>query len=100
MQINAQNPSFPAIKPQVPLTSATQLALSPAVQAAQQTTPVVRTQTVAAPQATGKSEQPRDTQNSTKNGQSIDTNAAALAAQVNGQGYRSAPRGSLLNVTV
>ncbi len=100
MQINAPTASLQAIKPQPPITPAAQLALSPAVQAAQQTAPAVRTQTAAAPQAAGKSEQTRDAQTGTKNGQSLDSNAAALAAQVNGQGYRTAQRGSLLNLSV
>lgn len=100
MQINAPTPSLQAIKPQPPITPAAQLALSPAVQAAQQTAPVVRTQTAAAPQAAGKSEQARDTRSGTQSGSSQDSNAAALAAQVNGQGYRTGQRGSLLNLSV
>ncbi len=100
MQLNTNPYSLQAAKPLVPTSSAVQLALSPAVQAAQHTTQTVRTQTVSAPQAAGKSEQPRDTRSGTQGGQSLDHNAAALAADVNGHGYRSAPRGSLLDVSV
>lgn len=100
MQLNTNPYTLQAAKQTAPITPAVQLALSPAIQAAQHTTQTVRTQTVAAPQAVGKAEQPRDTKSSTQSGQSFDTNAAALAADVNGQGYRSAPRGSLLDVSV
>ncbi|CAO3414931.1 hypothetical protein [Azospirillum doebereinerae] len=100
MQFNPAIPSLPTLKPPSAITPAVQMALSPAVQAAQQTTPTVRTQTVSAPQATGKAEQPRATQSSTQNGQTLDTSAAVLSAQVNGQGYRAMPRGSLLDVSV
>jgi len=100
MQLNPAIPSPPTPKPPSAITPAVQVALSPAVQAAQQTTSTVRTQTVSAPQAAGKAEQPRDTRSSTQNGPSLDTNAGALAAQVNAQGYRTALRGSLLDVSV
>ncbi|MBP2231584.1 hypothetical protein [Azospirillum agricola] len=101
MQFNPTIPALPTLKPPSAITPTVQMALSPAVQAAQQTTPTVRTQTVSAPQATGKAEQTRDTRSSTQGGQSLDTNAGALAAQVNGRGYGGAmPRGSLLDVSV
>ncbi len=100
MQINPSIPSVPTPKPLSAITPTVQLALSPAVQAAQQTTPSVRTQTVAAPQAVGKAEQGRDSRSATQNGASLDTNAGALAARVNAQGYGTAPRGSLLNLSV
>lgn len=100
MQFNPSIPSLPTLKPPSAITPTVQMALSPAVQAAQQIAPPVRTQTVSAPQATGKAEQPRDTRSATQNGTSLDTNAAALAAQVNGQGYGGTKRGSLLDVSV
>lgn len=99
MQLN------PAIAPQVakpllPITPAVQFALSPAVQAAQQTTTTVRTQTVQAPQATGKSDQTRDARSGTEGKQTMDTQAAAVIARTNGQGYGLKQRGSLLDVSV
>lgn len=100
MQVNPSIPSLPTLKTPAMITPAVQMALSPAVQAAQQTTPTVRTQTIAAPQATGKAEQPRATQSSTQNGAAMDTNAGALAAQVNGRGYGAMSRGSLLDLSV
>ena len=51
MQINPAIPSYQTQKPTPQLTPAMQMAMSPAVQAAQQTAPAVRTQTVVAPQA-------------------------------------------------
>ncbi|WP_372399464.1 hypothetical protein ABMY26_28030 [Azospirillum sp. HJ39] len=98
MQLNPAIPSYQTTKPTPLLTPAAQIAMSPAVQAAQQTAPAVRTQTVSAPQAAGKADQTRETRSATQGNQAVDTNAAALSAQVNGQGYR--PRGSLLDVSV
>lgn len=98
MQINPAIPSYQTQKPTPQLTPAMQMAMSPAVQAAQQTAPAVRTQTVVAPQATGKADQTRETRTATQGNQSVDTIANALTAQVNGQGYRK--RGSLLDVSV
>ena len=100
MQLNLATPSLQAYKPPPPITPAAQLALSPAVQAAQQTAPSVRTQTATAAQAVGKSEQPRDARSGTQNGQTLDTSAGALAARVNAQGYRGSARGSLVDVSV
>ncbi|CAO3450744.1 hypothetical protein [Azospirillum sp.] len=97
MQLNPAIPSFQTLKPN-PQTPAVQIAMSPAVQAAQQTAPPVRTQTIAAPQAAGKADQTRETRTATQGNQSVDTVANALTAQVNGQGYRK--RGSLLDVSV
>ncbi|MCW2237016.1 hypothetical protein [Azospirillum canadense] len=90
----------PVAKPQPPITPAAQMAMSPAVQAAQQTTATVRTQTLQAPQAVGKAENPRDTRNATQTGQALDTQAAAANARTNGQGYGARTRGSLLDVSV
>ncbi|WP_448205019.1 hypothetical protein [Azospirillum sp. sgz302134] len=87
-------------KPQPPITPAVQMALSPTVQAAQQTTTTVRTQTIQAPQAAGKADNPRDVRSATQTGQALDTQAAALNARTNGQGYGARSRGSLLDVTV
>ncbi|PWC34330.1 hypothetical protein [Azospirillum sp. TSO35-2] len=99
MQINPAIPSYQTLKPTPQLTPAAQIAMSPAVQAAQQTAPSVRTQTAAAPQATGKSEQTRDARSGTQGGQTVDTTAAALGARVNAQGYRGSARGSLLDLS-
>ena len=90
----------PLAKPLPPITPAVQMAMSPAVQAAQQTTATVRTQTLQAPQAVGKVESPRDTRNATQTGQALDTQAAASQARTNGQGYDARTRGSLLDVSV
>jgi hypothetical protein len=98
MQFNPAIPSYQTLKPTPQLTPAAQVAMSPAVQAAQQTAPAVRTQTVAAPQAAGKSDQTRDARTSTQGNQSVDTTAGALGARVNAQGYQQ--RGSLLNLSV
>ncbi|MBP2301034.1 hypothetical protein [Azospirillum picis] len=98
MQINPAIPSYQTQKPTPQLTPAAQIAMSPAVQAAQQTAPTVRTQTVNAPQATGKGEQPREAKTATQGAQTVDTHASALSARVNAQGYR--PRGSLLDLSV
>lgn len=98
MQFNPAIPSYQTLKPTPQLTPAAQIAMSPAVQAAQQVAPPVRTQTVAAPPAVGKSDQSRDTRSATQNNQAVDTTAGALAAGVNAQGYRQ--RGSLLDVSV
>lgn len=87
-------------KPQPPITPAMQMAMSPAVQAAQQTTTTVRTQTIQAPQAVGKTEQPRETKSATHSGQAVDTQAAAVQARTNARGYGNGSRGSLLDVTV
>ncbi len=87
-------------KPQPLITPAVQMAMSPAVQAAQQTTTTVRTQTAQAPQAVGKADSPRDTRNATQSGQSLDTQAGASDAQTNRRGYGLPHRGSLLDVTV
>ncbi len=96
------NPSIlPQVaKPQPPITPAVQMALSPAVQAAQQTTATVRTQTLQAPQAVGKTDHIRDTRNATQSGQAVDTLAAATQARTNGQGYGAPHRGTLLDVSV
>lgn len=99
MQLNPLNLP-PMAKPQPPITPAMQMAMSPAVQAAQQTTPTVRTQTVQATQAVGKLDQTRETRNATQSGQAVDTQAAAVQAQTNGTGYGRKQRGSLLDVTV
>lgn len=98
MQFNPAIPSYQTLKPTPQLTPAAQIAMSPAVQAAQQMAPPVRTQTMAAPPAIGKSDQSRDTRSGTEGSQAVDTNAGALAARVNAQGYRQ--RGSLLDVSV
>ncbi|WP_042444161.1 hypothetical protein [Azospirillum sp. B510] len=98
MQINPAIPSYQTPKPTPQLTPAAQIAMSPAVQAAQQSAPTVRTQTVNAPQAAGKSDQTRDARPGTEGGKSADTTAGALAARVNAQGYRQ--RGSMLDVSV
>jgi len=98
MQVNPAIPSYQTLKPTPQLTPAAQVAMSPAVQAAQQTAPAVRTQTVAAPQAAGKSDQTRDARTATQGNQAVDTNAGTLTARVNGQGYQQ--RGSLLNLSV
>ena len=87
-------------KPQPPITPAMQMALSPAVQAAQQTTTTVRTQTVQAPQAVGKTDHVRDVRNATQSGQALDTQANAVQARTNGRGYGNGSRGSLLDVSV
>lgn len=87
-------------KPQPPITPTVQMALSPAVQAAQQTTATVRTQTIQAPQAVGKTDNPRDARSATQTGQALDTQAAAANARTNGQGYGTRTRGSLLDVSV
>ncbi|WP_247886924.1 hypothetical protein [Azospirillum sp. SYSU D00513] len=99
MQLNtALTPPLP--KPQAPLTPATQMALSPVVQAAQQTAPTIRTQTVQATQAVGKADQPRDVRSGVESGQAVDTRASALNARTNGRGYANGTRGSLLDVSV
>ncbi len=98
MQFNPAIPSYQTLKPTPQMTPAAQIAMSPAVQAAQQVAPPVRTQTVAAPQAAGKSDQTREARTATQGNQAVDTNAGALAARVNAQGYRQ--RGSLLDVSV
>ncbi|PWC52334.1 MULTISPECIES: hypothetical protein [unclassified Azospirillum] len=85
-------------KPQQPITPAAQAALSPAMAAAQQTVHVVRTQTIQAPQATGKTEGSRDTRTGTETGQSVDPGAGAVTARANGAHHQ--PRGSLLDVHV
>ncbi len=87
-------------KPQPPITPAMQLALSPAVQAAQQTTATVKTQTIHAPQAVGKADPTRDVRNATQSGQAMDTQANAVQARTNGRGYGMGHRGSMLDVTV
>ncbi|MFP5512882.1 MAG: hypothetical protein ACLGJC_07355 [Alphaproteobacteria bacterium] len=97
MQLNPAIPSYQTLKPN-PQTPAVQIAMSPAVQAAQQTAQPVRTQTVTAPQAAGKADQTRETRTAIQGNQSVDTVANALAAQVNGQGYHK--RGTLLNLSV
>ncbi|KAA0594716.1 hypothetical protein J2848_004666 [Azospirillum lipoferum] len=98
MQFNPAIPSYQTLKPTPQLTPAAQVAMSPAVQAAQQTAPAVRTQTAVAPQAAGKSDQTRDARTATQGNQSVDTTAGALGARVNAQGYQQ--RGSLLNLSV
>ncbi|PWC84935.1 hypothetical protein TSH100_16600 [Azospirillum sp. TSH100] len=99
MQVNPAIPSsYQTLKPTPQLTPAAQIAMSPAVQAAQQTAPAVRTQTAVAPQAAGKSDETRDGRTATQGKQSIDTTAGALGARVNAQGYQQ--RGSLLNLSV
>lgn len=90
----------PLAKLQPPITPTVQMALSPAVQAAQQTTVPVRTQTIQAPQAVGKTENARDIRSATQTGQALDTQAAASNARANGQGYGAKSRGSLLDVSV
>lgn len=87
-------------KPQPPMTSAAQVAVTPAVAAAQQTVPQVRTQTAQAPQATGKSDQSRDTKSGTDTGQSRDTMANAIQTRTNATGYRAQGRGTRLDVSV
>ncbi len=82
------------------MTSAAQVAVTPAVAAAQQTVPQVRTQTAQAPQATGKSDQPRDTKSGTDTGQSRDTMANAIQTRTNAGGYRAQGRGTRLDVSV
>lgn len=82
------------------MNTAAQVAVTPAVVAAQQTVPQVRTQTAAAPQASGKADQSRDTRTGTETGQSRDTMANAIQARTNGTGYRAQGRGSLLDVLV
>ena len=99
MQLNPLNLPQMA-KPQAPITPAMQMALSPAVQAAQQTTPTVRTQTVQATQAAGKIDPTRDTRSATQSGQAVDPQAAAVQARTNGTGYGRKQRGSLLDVSV
>ncbi len=84
-------------KPQQPISPSVQAALSPALAAAQHTVPVTRTQTIQAPQATGKMEASRDTRSGTETGQSVDHEAGAVHARANGA---SRPRGSLLDISV
>lgn len=100
MQLNPYiTPQALKNQPQVP--PATQVALSPAVMAAQHTTHVQRTQTVHAPQATGKADGARDTRSGTDTGQALDTQARAIQARTNGaQPHGHLPRGSLLDVSV
>lgn len=98
MQFNPAIPSYQTLKPTPQLTPAAQIAMSPAVQAAQQTAPPVRTQTATAPQAAGKSDQTREARTATQGNQAVDTNAGAIATRVNSQGYRQ--RGSMLDVSV
>lgn len=86
-------------KPQAPVTpTVQQMALSPAMTAAQQTTTVTRTQTIQAPQATGKAEAPREARSATHTAQSVDSGTGAVQAHTNGG--RPPPRGSLLDVSV
>ncbi len=99
MQLNPLNMP-PMAKPQSPITPAMQMAMSPAVQAAQQTTPTVRTQTVQATQAVGKMDPTRETRNATQSGQAIDAQTAAVQARTNGAGYGGKQRGTLLDVSV
>lgn len=87
-------------KPQPPMTPAAQVAATPAVAAAQQTVPQVRTQTAQAPQASGKSDHSQNTRSGTDTGQSRDTLANAVQARTNGTGYRAQGRGTLLDVLV
>jgi hypothetical protein len=96
------NPALlqPLQKPQTPLTPTAQMALSPVVQAAQQTTSTIRTQTIQAPQAAGKTDQPRDVRSGVESGQAVDTRAGAVSARTNGRGYANGTRGSLLDVSV
>lgn len=82
------------------MTSAAQVAVTPAVAAAQQTVHQVRTQTAQAPQATGKSDQSRDTKSGTDTGQSRDTMANAIQTRTNAAGYRAQGRGTRLDVSV
>jgi len=101
MQLNPLIPpqAMKLVQPQVP--PATQVALSPAVMAAQQTTTVQRTQTIQAPQAAGKADGTRDAKSGTDTGQALDTNARAVQARTNGRPLPgSKPRGSLLDVSV
>ena len=84
-------------KPQQPISQSAQAALSPAMVAAQQTVSVTRTQTVQAPQATGRTEAPRDTRSGTDTGHSVETGASVAHARGN-SGHQ--PRGSLLDVSV
>lgn len=84
-------------KPQQPISHSAQAALSPAMAAAQQTVSVTRTQTIQAPQATGKTEGTRDTRSGTDTGHSVDTGAGVAHARASGGHH---PRGSLLDVSV
>lgn len=99
MQINPVISPIVA-KPQPPMNTAAQMAVTPAVVAAQQTVQQVRTQTAQAPQATGKSDQSRDTKSGTDTGQSRDTMSNAIQARTNGAGYGTRQRGARLDVTV
>ncbi len=85
-------------KPQQPISQSAQAALSPAMAAAQATVSVTRTQTIQAPQATGKTEGSRETRSGTDTGHSVDTGANVAQARGNHGGHP--PRGSLLDVSV
>lgn len=89
MSINA-TALAPAAKIQTPTTL--QLALNPALLAAQTTVAPTRTMTAQAPAAVGKVDPTRTTQSSTNTAQTVDTLAEATLAR--------AQRGSLINLKV
>lgn len=100
MQLNPAAIAPQVLKPQPPITPAVQATFSPAVAAAQQTTVQTRTQTINAPQAAGKADNPRDTQSKMGTERGPDTLAESVNARTNGAGYGRQQRGMRLDVSV
>lgn len=100
MQLNAATLAPVAPKPQPLVTPTVQAAINPAVVAAQQTAPQTRTQTLQAPQASGRAENGRAAQSGTNTPQQLDTLAGTVNARTNGAGYGQPRRGMRLDVTV
>lgn len=92
MQVNP----LPVTSAEKPLaTPATQAALQPAVAATGATASQVKTQTVQASPAAGRTDQGRHSGNTSDTPEGRDTTANAVTAETNGR-----PRGSLLDVKV
>lgn len=100
MQLNPLPFTPQAFKPTPPPTPAAQAAFVTAALISQPTAAPTRTQTVQAPQAAGKADGARTSQNSTETTQSKDTLAGAVNARTNGVGYGARHRGTQLDVTV